>query len=123
MLLLAAFIVVGLAVMAPMYAWELSTRRRGQSPRRLAGRHPVCGVVAAFLGFVCFNAGVAQVGPAVGSLFIHLMPVFASILSALVLGETPAWYHYAGWRWCSAASCSPPASLAPALAVSRPSAR
>lgn len=96
MLLLAAFIVVGLCVMAPMYAWELS---QGASIRLHAGAVTgilYAGTVAAFLGFVCFNAGVAQVGPAVGSLFIHLMPVFASILSALVLGEKPVWYHYAG---------------------------
>ena len=96
MLLLAAFIVVGLCVMAPMYAWELA---QGATVRlhaaSLAGI-AYAGVVAAFLGFVCFNAGVAQVGPAIGSLFIHLMPVFASLLSTLILGEQPYWYHYAG---------------------------
>lgn len=96
MLLLAALIVVGLCVMAPMYAWELST---GASIRVHAGSLAgivYAGTVAAFLGFVCFNAGVAQVGPAVGSLFIHLQPVFAAILSAIVLSEQPQWYHYVG---------------------------
>lgn len=96
MLLLAAFIVVGLSVMAPMYAWELAQGAVLRvHPGSLAGIL-YAGVVAAFLGFVCFNAGVAQVGPAVGSLFIHLQPVFAAILSALVLGEQPQWFHYAG---------------------------
>ena len=96
MLLLAAFIVVGLGVMAPMYVWELST---GASINVHAGSLAgilYAGVVAAFLGFVCFNAGVAAVGPAVGSLFIHLQPIFASVLSAVLLAEQPQWYHYAG---------------------------
>ena len=96
MLLLAVLIVIGLAVMTPMYAWELAS---GQTLHLHAGSIAgilYAGVVAAFLGLLCFNAGVAVVGPAVGSLFIHLQPVFAALLSALVLAELPAWYHYAG---------------------------
>ena len=96
MLLLASLIVVGLCVMAPMYAWELAS---GASIKLHAGSLAgivYAGVIAAFLGFVCFNAGVAVVGPAVGSLFIHLQPVFAAILSALLLAEDPQWYHYCG---------------------------
>ncbi|ATE60131.1 DMT family transporter [Thauera sinica] len=96
MLLLASFIVVGLAVMAPMYAWEVAS---GATINLHAGSVAgilYAGIVAAFLGFVCFNAGVSEVGPSIGSLFIHLQPVFASILSALLLGESPQWYHYLG---------------------------
>lgn len=96
MLLLASLTVVGLAVMAPMYAWELAAGASiSWSPAALGGIL-YAGVVAAFLGFVCFNLGVSAVGPAQGSLFIHLQPVFAAILSALVLGEVPQPYHYAG---------------------------
>jgi drug/metabolite transporter (DMT)-like permease len=29
-------------------------------------------------------------------LFIHLMPVFGTLLSAIFLGEVPQWYHYFG---------------------------
>lgn len=96
MLLLAAFIVVGLCVMAPMYAWELASGRSVQLHASSLFGILYAGVMAAFLGFVCFNAGVAIVGPALGSLFIHLMPIIASILSTVLLGEHPAWYHYAG---------------------------
>lgn len=95
-LLLAALIVVGLGVMLPMYAWELHLGRSMHLHTGSVLGIVYAGVAAAFLGFVCFNAGVAVVGPAVGSLFIHLMPIFASILSTLLLGEHPAWYHYAG---------------------------
>lgn len=96
MLLLAAFIVVGLVAMAPMYAWELSTGAAiNLHSGSLAGIF-YAGVFAAFLGFVFFNAGVVAVGPAVASLFIHLQPIFAAILSAFLLAEQPQWYHYAG---------------------------
>ena len=96
MLLLAAFIVVGLAVMAPMYAWELNSGATINVHAGSVAGILYAGIVAAFLGFVCFNAGVGVVGPSIGSLFIHLQPVFASILSALLLGENPQWYHYLG---------------------------
>ena len=80
-------------------------------------------VLPAVLRVVGLQGGVAQVGPAVGSLFIHLMPVFASILSALVLGETPAWYHYAGMALVFGGILLTARKPAPALAVSPVSAR
>lgn len=96
MLQLAAFILVGLIMLVPVYVWEIAA---GASIHVHTGSVLgilYAGVMAAFLGFLCFNMGVAAVGPSVGSLFIHLMPVFAGILSTLLLGERPAWYHYAG---------------------------
>jgi len=96
MLQLAAFVFVGLLVMAPMYAWELSSGRSVVLHAGSVAGILYAGVIAAFLGFVCFNAGVIAVGPSVGSLFIHLQPVFAAILSTLLLGESPAWFHYVG---------------------------
>lgn len=96
MLLLAALIVVGLIVLAPLYAWEVAAGRVINVHAGSLAGIVYAGVFAAFLGFVCFNASVVMVGPAVSSLFVHLVPVFASILSALVLSEQPAWYHYVG---------------------------
>ena len=96
MLQLAAFMAVGLCLMAPMYLWELST---GATMHLHAGSLAgivYAGVIAAFLSFVFFNSAVSVVGPAVGSLFIHLQPVFAFVLSALLLDEQPQWYHYGG---------------------------
>lgn len=96
MLQLAAFILVGLIMLAPLYAWEIAAGATINAHAASVLGILYAGVMAAFLGFVCFNAGVAAVGPSVGSLFIHLMPVFAAILSTLLLGERPAWFHYAG---------------------------
>lgn len=96
MLMLAAFTVVGLLALAPAYAWELSTGRTINLGWNAIGGILYTGIFPGFLGYVFYNAGVAAVGPARGSLFIHLMPVFATILAAIFLDERPQWYHFAG---------------------------
>ena len=54
------------------------------------------GIFPGFLGMVCYNAGVAVVGPGVGSLFLHLMPALTPLFAFVFLGERPAWYHAVG---------------------------
>ncbi|WP_119418264.1 DMT family transporter [Desertibaculum subflavum] len=39
------------------------------------------------LAFVCWNRGVALVGPNIAGLFVHLMPAFGTLLAVLFLGE------------------------------------
>ncbi|HRD87196.1 MAG: DMT family transporter [Candidatus Accumulibacter sp.] len=96
MLLLAAFTLVGLLALAPAYAWELSQGRMiSVSPGVLAGI-AYTGIFPGFLGYVFYNRAVGEVGASKASLFLHLMPVFATILSAIFLAETPQPYHYLG---------------------------
>lgn len=40
-----------------------------------------------------WGEGVTQGGPALAAIFNNLTPLFAALLSALVLGELPHWYH------------------------------
>ena len=47
----------------------------------------------AVLAYRCWGLGVERAGPAVAGFFANLTPVFAAILSALFLGETPQLYH------------------------------
>ena len=96
MLLLAAFTVVGLAALTPAFLWEMAQGRSVQvSPGALAGIAYV-GALPGFLGYVFYNRAVAEVGPGKASLFIHLMPVFGTLLSAIFLGERPQPYHALG---------------------------
>lgn len=96
MLLFAAFTVVGLAALAPVYAWEIASGQHiNPSPMAITGILYVA-IFPGFLGYLFYNAGVAAVGPARGALFIHLMPVFATVLAAIFLGERPYPYHFAG---------------------------
>ena len=96
MLMLAAMTAVGLAALAPAYAWETAQgRHMVVQPGSLAALAYV-GIFPSFLGYIFYNRGVAEIGASKASLFIHLMPVFGTLLSALFLGEIPHWYHYAG---------------------------
>ena len=54
------------------------------------------GILPGFLGYVFYNRAVGEVGASRASLFIHLMPVFGTLLSAIFLAEIPQTYHFAG---------------------------
>lgn len=47
-------------------------------------------VFASLAGFLLWSFGVARVGPERAGQFLHLIPVFGSLLAALLLGETIA---------------------------------
>jgi drug/metabolite transporter (DMT)-like permease len=49
------------------------------------------------LAYRCWGAGVARVGPSVAGFFANLTPLFAALLSTLLLGEPPQLYHAAGF--------------------------
>ncbi|HQO28826.1 MAG TPA: DMT family transporter [Accumulibacter sp.] len=96
LLLLAAFTLVGLAALAPAYAWEIAQGRLiAVTPASLAGI-AYTGLFPGFLGYVFYNRAVGEVGASKASLFIHLMPVFGTLLSAIFLDEIPHLYHYLG---------------------------
>ena len=57
------------------------------------------GYVAIFpsiVAYLCFNRGVELVGANRAGLFIHLMPVFGSLMAIAFLGEAFRWFHGAG---------------------------
>jgi drug/metabolite transporter (DMT)-like permease len=48
---------------------------------------------ASIAAYRCWGLGVAQGGPALAAFFNNLTPLFAALLSTLVLGEPPQAYH------------------------------
>ncbi len=96
MLMLAAFTVIGLTALTPFYLWELSTDRHIDLSAGTLIAIIYTGIFPGFLGYVFYNAGVAAVGPSRSALFIHLMPVFGTVLAILFLGERPLWFHFVG---------------------------
>jgi drug/metabolite transporter (DMT)-like permease len=96
MLMLAAFTVVGLLALAPAYAWEIHQGLGiNVTPASLAGI-AYTGLLPGFAGYVFYNRAVGEVGASKASLFIHLMPVFGTVLSAIFLDEVPQRFHYVG---------------------------
>lgn len=96
MLMLAATILIGMGVLAPAMAWELSRGHVAHFTGGSLAAVAYLGVFPGFIAYIFYNRGVAEVGPARASLFIHLMPVFGTLLAALFLAEVPQGYHYLG---------------------------
>jgi drug/metabolite transporter (DMT)-like permease len=96
MLMLAAMTAVGLAALLPAYLWEMAQGRQINVYLGSLASLAYVGIFPSFLGYIFYNRGVAEVGANKASLFIHLMPVFGTLLSAIFLGEIPLWYHYLG---------------------------
>jgi len=87
---------IGAAGLFPLYIAELAVRG-GFSP----GEDVVLSImyVALFpsiVAYFCWNRGIDLIGPNRGGLFINLIPVFASGMAVLWLGETLRMYHLAG---------------------------
>ena len=53
-------------------------------------------IFPSILAFLFWNRGVELIGPNLGGLFINLVPVFASLLAIIFLGENFQWYHAGG---------------------------
>ena len=51
------------------------------------------GLLPSLLAQVFFIRGVELIGPARAGVFVNLVPVFAPVLSVLILGEQLALYH------------------------------
>ena len=47
----------------------------------------------ALLAFRCWGEGVQRAGPSTAAFFVNLTPLFAALLSAMFLGESPRLYH------------------------------
>ena len=54
------------------------------------------GIFPSVLAYLFFNRGVEILGAARAGVFVHLVPVFGFMLSALFLDEPPRWFHFAG---------------------------
>lgn len=95
-----AFIAVifwlGTMILLPLYLWEtLTVAAMEIRPATLL----VLGYVMVFpsiVSYLCYNRGVELVGANRAGLFIHLMPVFGSLMAMLFLGERFFWYHGLG---------------------------
>jgi drug/metabolite transporter (DMT)-like permease len=95
--LLACCAVVGVILLTPLAVAEMLFMggRVEVTPATVAAMVYV-GVFPSFVGYIFWNRGVAEVGPNVAGIFMHLMPVFGSLLAWLFLGERIQAFHIAG---------------------------
>ena len=87
---------LGVLMLLPVYIWE--HHAVGPVPTRPDALLTI-GYVAVFPGVVayfCWNYGVATIGPNRTGLFINLIPIFATVLAIVWLGESPRGFHALG---------------------------
>ena len=87
---------LGSLIIVPFYLWEtLTVATLELNPANMM----VIGYVMVFpsiISYLCYNRGVELVGANRAGLFIHLMPVFGSLMAVFFLGEIFSWYHGVG---------------------------
>ena len=93
---MTTIIFFGLSALTPFYFWEVA-----QGRLIIAGPVAIGGILyvalfASVLAFVLWNQAVARIGANKSGLFLHLMPVFGTVLSVVFLGESFYWFQVTG---------------------------
>jgi drug/metabolite transporter (DMT)-like permease len=91
-----SLIAVGVAVLLPVFAWDYEAGHRTQWGPVTWSAIAYFAIFPSVLAYYFWNTAVARVGGERASTFLHLMPLFGAVLSAVFLGESLLWYHYAG---------------------------
>ena len=87
---------IGLVAITPFYAYEVASGRHIVATPESITVLLYTGLFPSILAFVFWNHGVKQIGPNRASLFLHLVPVFGSIVSIVFLGERLFLFHLIG---------------------------
>ncbi|MGZ5037115.1 MAG: DMT family transporter [Usitatibacter sp.] len=94
---LACCAMVGMVLLAPLFAAEmLFLGGHVEVTPATLGAMAYVAIFPSFVGYVFWNRGVHEVGSNVAGIFMHLMPVFGSLLAWIFLGERIQAYHVAG---------------------------
>jgi len=88
--------VIGSAMLLPFYLWESVAVRSMKWDAATVGAVCYVAIFPSIISYICFNRGVELVGANRAGLFLHLMPVFGSIMAIAFLGESLRWYHGTG---------------------------
>ncbi|MCK5826623.1 MAG: DMT family transporter [Desulfuromusa sp.] len=87
---------VGVVLLLPLYLWEYQTA----APLELTQPVIISLLYVAFcpsiLAYLFWNQGIHEIGANQAGLYINLIPLFASVLAVLFLGERFQAYHLVG---------------------------
>jgi drug/metabolite transporter (DMT)-like permease len=94
---LAATIAASAVLMVPPMGYELAAGYVPVLGAATLAAFAYVGIFPSVLAYFCLNRGIELIGANRAAPFIHLMPVFGSILAILFLGERPQLFHAAGY--------------------------
>ena len=93
---LAVTFALGGSMLIPLMLLEWYWVGLPQGSLQLAWAVGYVSIFPSILAFLFWNRGIDLIGPNLGGLFINLVPVFASLLAIIFLGENFQWYHAGG---------------------------
>lgn len=88
-----AIVLVGLSLITPFYLLEMSMGRTMVLSTNSLITIGYVALFASVLAFIFWNRAVTMLGANIAGPFIHLMPVFSTILAVIFLGETLTTNH------------------------------
>lgn len=95
--LLLAQIVTGVIASIPLSVWEISVLAQPlEWNGKVAWILLYVGTVPSLLAYFVWDRAIASAGAQLPVFFITLTPLFAAVLSTVLLGESPHWYHGIG---------------------------
>lgn len=88
--------VLAVIIIAPFYFWETLAGQPMRFDMPAIASVGYTAVFASIVALLSYEAATRLIGPGNTSYFLHLMPVFGSVLAIIFLGEKPAIYHLVG---------------------------
>ncbi|HYI15842.1 MAG TPA: DMT family transporter [Thermomicrobiales bacterium] len=91
-----ASVAAGVLQMVPLVAWQFARGERLEiTAPTVAGLLYVAVGVSA-VGYACWTRAIAALGPERAGTFLHLIPIFGTLMATIFLGERLAPYHLVG---------------------------
>lgn len=88
---------LGALLMIPFNVWEIASGARITWDALTLFTLLYVVIFPSALAYLCFNRGIALIGPNRAAPFFHLMPVFGSAMAIFFLGEAPRLFHLIGY--------------------------
>ena len=88
--------VIGTLIATPFYLLDLALSGPPQLSWQALAAIGYFALFSSLAATLCYNNAIDRVGSVHASLFIHLVPLFGSLLAIAFLGERPGWQHLLG---------------------------
>lgn len=93
---LAVTFALGALMLAPLHLFEHLTTRQLSFNATSLGATAYVALFPSVLAYLCYNRGVELIGANRAGQFVHLMPVFGSLMAVAFLGESFRLFHAIG---------------------------
>jgi drug/metabolite transporter (DMT)-like permease len=87
----------GSLLLLPFSIWELSSGTTLHFDALTSATLVYVVIFPSTLAYLFFNRGIALIGPNRAAPFLHLVPVFGSVMAIALLGERPRLFHLVGY--------------------------